>query len=936
MNIRRCSSFLILLITLLLCNSVAAISPPVESGYAIQTVANAGRYSPQLDFDLDRFERGHIALIESTGTALSSSACFLRYVRFDGVVWRNNAVNEFSCDPAVVNNQRGFVAAVLSDRTASLPIFNVLHVEINATLPSLSRIMLARMRGNAVLSTETIAVEAVDRGIQLEAAPDGVLHALWRTPSGAIRHAIRSTLGTWSINSLGILGSASAPATAMSADGRLLVGFVSGGQIGIWQYQNNAYVSFPAIPVQSIRPPIALHFRGGSVSEEVGVAAVRQDDGDQLYYLRGSLQGFAPPQFPALSGLGGAFRLLDRHALPNQLDPQASAWLAFENAGQTQLASFPASLANSLLVTQAQFGGLVQGLALSGNRQFAPAFDLNGSGELQWHQNEHWSIKDQALITGSFNVLAQAMDRDGSPLVLVRGASAMQLGSWSESTNQFQFEELPTALMPPVSQASMAYQFDAASALLSVAFQHPGSQTLHVIGRTNIGGWRLDYAGEVDAPGSGSQAQIAIDDRFERFVVHLNSSNFRPLLLTRFGGPLNASISTVLSASTAEDLQSKPRIALVPETGDLYVSFQPRTGELRLLHRRPNGSLTSDAIEHSGEIVGEHHDVAASALGEPGLIYSVRSGAQTRLFYRYVDDTRVFTELMRPAAEVGNLLGISLDLKNQSARLARVLRYQNGGLQPDHQLIFDQRRVGFSPSVLPWRAQRFSNFAPLSDRVLVNAELADRLMFFDGSTSSRLVLAQRMHQMDDEGTEIFSPIPPIQRFGSSFSCPCLNPAFSGVPISVCTIFNGGNVSKTHIDTTDLFRRLRDKFGTTAAGRYYLSLFAQHGNEIIALTLRNPRALGNRIRALMEFRPGLEALVAGTGAQERMSPAMLLQARSVWLDWRNNGTPALRATMQNELTRLNNLTVFDNMTFEQWFESLSVGTAGDRVFANGFE
>jgi hypothetical protein len=88
--------------------------------------------------------------------------------------------------------------------------------------------------------------------------------------------------------------------------------------------------------------------------------------------------------------------------------------------------------------------------------------------------------------------------------------------------------------------------------------------------------------------------------------------------------------------------------------------------------------------------------------------------------------------------------------------------------------------------------------------------------------------------------------------------------------------------------------------------------------------------------LMSFTPGLMKLATGNGAQERMTPEMLVQARNVWMEWRDFGSPALRATMQSELTRLNNLTVFNNMTFEQWFQSLTVGTASPQIFRDGFE
>ncbi len=945
MNLMR---FFAVLLSLLGTRALHALTPPVETGFAIQTISNRGPLAPMLDFDLDRFDRGHIAMVEIKGTALSTRACFVQYLRFDGMVWRNNTVNEFACNATAFNAQRGLIASTLSERDAPLPIFNILHAEPNAAPSGLSRMWLARMRGDQVLSTETIALEAVDRGIQLEASPDGRMHAVWRTPQGAIRHAIRATSGNWNVQTLGIIGPpASAPATAMSDDGRLLVGFVAGGQIGLWQHQNDAWTVLPSPVLQSVRAPLAVHFRADANGADIGVAAV--NDGDQLFYFRGNELGFPANQVPNLIGTMGAFRLLDRRALPNQADPQASAWVALENSGQTQLASLPLANNNSVLITQSQFGGLVQGLALRGARLYAIAFDRNGSRNVQWHQTEHWALRTQAA-PANVNVLSHVLDKEGSPLLLVRGLTSMQLGAWSESNNRFEFSDIPSGLMPTVAAASMDYQFDATSTLLSVAFQHPGTQKLHVISRRDSGIWQNEYAGEVDAFGSGVSAQIGIDDQFQRYVVHINSADFDRLLLTQFGGPLTGAQSITLDSTTSDLSQSKPRLAVIPETGDLYVSYQKSSNDLRVLLRRFNGDISSQAVTHTSDIVGEHHALSASVLGEPAIVFSLRNGNQTRLQYRYQFQGQWFEEPLRPAQDVGDLGGLALTLKNQNPLLARVLRIQNGGGGSGPQLIFEQRRVGFSPSVLPWRAQRFGDFVARNEVLALESDVGDHLMFFEGSANPRLVNALRMHQMDDEGNEIFSPLRPVPRAGQAMFCPCRNSALANPPIATCGAalnqpVNTDSVTavsmldqfdESHLQHRTLSPQLRALFNTTPAGRYYLSLHAEHGNEIIALTLRNPRMMVNRFRTLMSFTPGLLQLVRGNGAQERMSPEMLVEARNVWMEWRDRGSPALRATMQSELTRLNNLTVFNDMTFDQWFQSLTVGNAGPQIFRSGFE
>jgi hypothetical protein len=937
----------------LVLQSATALTPPVETGQAIQTISNRGTLAPMLDFDLDRFERGHVAMIAPTNTALSTGVCVVRYLRHDGMVWRNNAVNEFACDPNVFSTQRGLIASALSERDAPLPIFNILHVELGAAPNGVSRIWMARVRGNAVLSTDVIATEAVDRGIQLEAAPDGRLHALWRTPLGAIRHAIRTTNGTWSIQTLGIVGApASAPATAMSDDGRLLLGFVVNGEIGLWQHQNNAWTTLTAPLLQGVRPPIAVHYRPSTNGAEMGVAAINNMAGDQVFYFRGNAQGFPSAGTPTLIGNNGSFRLLDRRALPNQSDLLASAWVALEVAGQTRLVSLPTTASNPVSIGQAAYGGWVQGLALRGTRQFSVAFDTNGNRNVQWHQSEHWSLKMQAA-PGTLDLLTHVLDRDGSPLLLVRDSHAMQLGSWSEANNRFEFTDIPSNLMPQSTSPSMAYQFDANTTLLSVAFEHTSTQKLHVISRLNGGDWQTEYAGEVDSPGSGNDAQIAIDDDFQRFVVHINDASSDRLLLTRYGGPLSAPQSSEVDTTTSDLSQSNPRIAVVPETGDLYLSYQKSRHELRLMLRRFQGFFISQSITHT-DVVGEHHALALGALGEPALVFSLRNGNQTRLQYRYKFNGQWNEELLRPAAEIGALSSIALTLKNQSPFLARVMRMQSNGAPSVRQLIFEQRRVGFSPSVLPWRAQQFGNFAQVSSLFALDSDVGDHLMFFEGSAGPRLVNALRLHQMDDEGNDFFSPLPPRPRAGQTMFCPCTGINQSEVLIAICDGLIGPSTTSDlefappvsgaeinelrglHVQHRSMSQQLRSLFNTTPAGRYYLSLHAAHGDEIFALTLRNPRMMVSRFRTLMSFTPGLMKLATGNGAQERMTPEMLVQARNVWMEWRDFGSPALRATMQSELTRLNNLTVFNNMTFEQWFQSLTVGTASPQIFRDGFE
>jgi hypothetical protein len=133
----------------------------------------------------------------------------------------------------------------------------------------------------------------------------------------------------------------------------------------------------------------------------------------------------------------------------------------------------------------------------------------------------------------------------------------------------------------------------------------------------------------------------------------------------------------------------------------------------------------------------------------------------------------------------------------------------------------------------------------------------------------------------------------------------------------------------------LFAALRQRFTTTAAGRYYLALWASHGDEIASLALREPGQMAQRIRALADFAPGLQAFVNGAGFQHRLTPRMLAQARGVFEQWASSGSAELRAAANLELTRLDGFRDFEGLTFDQWFDALSVADAS-ALFGDGFE
>lgn len=909
--------------------------PETDNVYAIQTIASEGEFRNVLDFDLDRYERAHVAMIAPNGEATAQTASMqLRYTRFDGVVWREQVVTEFNA-PLDSNDGAGLLAASLSERDAPLPTFNMLFLDRGGPGVADDVVRLARAVGSSS-TVELVQAGSAERGMQLVAAADGTLHALWLDPTLAgIRHARRSPSGIWTqlIASDGV-SAPSAPSVAIDSNGVLILGFVEAGLIRLRRFDGSTWNVIAAPALASVRPPLAVQFRadGG-----IDVAAVRNDDGDALHYMQGTAEAFPVPGVALLLGFSGAFQLLDRNALPHQANASASAWLAFRNGGESQLASLPTA---ATLETQLQFGGSIRGLLLRDDRRYAIAFDLAGHGDVQLHQRGRNWLVNETVVDSSATVLAHTVDAAGSPLLLLRGSNAMQLARWSEALNALVLEPLPDMLIPPTNEASLAW-LDGSPGRTVVAFHHPGTRKLHAIEREEGQAWTETYADPSMGAGSGRQPRLAVDDIGQRWIAHLNLDGFDQLLLTRYG-PAPGSATEVLDTLTSDLSAARPRLAVVAASGDLHVSYhRAGAGELRLLHRRPSGSVTSTSILNPDQMTGELHALTSDAEGQPALVYSVRMGAATTLRYRYFRGLQMVDETLRPASDIGTLLGLELSLKNQSADLARVLRLQNGGGASGVNLYFEQRRVGFSPSVLPWRAQRFAQYTPPAAGVAMglDASVSDRVLVLSGGAVPSVGLAQRVSQADDLGVEVSFPLPAVQRFGSRFLCRCPGDELPGeTPLVSCRIAPARQaaLAPQQADGEALFASLRGLFQTSAAGRYYLDLWAEHGAEIARITLSEPTQLGRRLATLADFAPGLTALTQGNGSQYRMTPGMLQQARGVWEGWRDRGSPALRATMVSELARLQNLTVYNNLSFDAWFASLSVGSASPRIFGDGFD
>ena len=160
---RQCRSLLLTL--LVVCTAAPALEAPpdTDNTYAIQTIASDGAFRNVLDFDLDRFERAHVAMIAANGEASTQTASMqLHYTRFDGVVWRDQVVTEFNA-PLDSNDGAGLLAATLSERSATLPSFNMLFLDRGGPGVADDAVRLARAVGDTS-TVESVHAGSAERG----------------------------------------------------------------------------------------------------------------------------------------------------------------------------------------------------------------------------------------------------------------------------------------------------------------------------------------------------------------------------------------------------------------------------------------------------------------------------------------------------------------------------------------------------------------------------------------------------------------------------------------------------------------------------------------------------------------------------------------------------------------------------------------------------
>lgn len=374
-----------------------------------------------------------------------------------------------------------------------------------------------------------------------------------------------------------------------------------------------------------------------------------------------------------------------------------------------------------------------------------------------------------------------------------------------------------------------------------------------------------------------------------------------------------------------------------PVSGELLVYasyFDPAEGALRVLslrYQEDGWQFERDEIAVPATLnPGRVADIALDARAEPQLQWTrvVDGGTQLRRSERRAQGwSEIENDLF---AVSGQVVELELALRDGVSSMPRQVWIERRANGAEH-LRARARNYLRAPVTeefgeIPSGDCTVSTCSPHQRRFAYSALGDERLLWRDeGSTGRGLRMARHF----DADTPAPPPIdPPEVDFG------WFGTSFAQMSFSNCLKRGGANRMMRGGQTT-FDARLHAHFEQSEAGRYYLDLWRLHGREITALTLSNPRRMYQRMRTYSDFLPGLQALVEGRGHEYRMDARMVTAAREVWLGWAEDGSPALRQRVQNELVRLNQMNGFIGRDFATWFASLTPGPDVP-LFVDGFE
>jgi hypothetical protein len=739
-----------------------------------------------------------------------------------------------------------------------------------------------------------------------------------------VQRASRSTTGTWSVSPV-------SEGPAGTAIGSLALVQAGGGAHAMVYSEAPANTASTAVRrVLAVRYDVAGAAESRSVLETLALpagrfdslnvdAAALENDG-RLHVLRFRYDGQANTTRVDLLSQSASGAISSQNYLPTNAPNGPKALAAVPTGGQLRVLQVRVDTGD---IDEVRFGprwqsfdtGALDGSPADGNG-IAAVTDGRGELEVAFVDNgvlwlRHWN--------------------DGQPLD-------------SDLASVVRVPDLSLGAGPGV-QRTLAYIEDAPG--------QPGR--LHVLTRDLPGQWQTLALGEAAHPRAfhfQNNARLVLFRSLasDRLRAWSRSSDGSTQLLDHPGGSFGPGTGVGLSAEAWHD----------PQSGDtlVYASyFDPGQGALRVVRLRNEGGVwrfERDEVAVPAALQpGPVSDIAIDLRAEPRLqwTHAVAGGTQLR---RSALRGEVWTELGNELFTVSaNLIELELAFRDglsAQSRLVWIERRPNG----EEHLRVRTRNDLVSPPVIEEFGALPSGgclaCSPAQQRRFVYSAFGDeRLLWRDAGTGGQGLRIARVYSA---GLPTPPPIdPPLQqdrldsryagfaRMLFDFVC-CQCPPFGGCSQEQPCQWNplrpaAVDSSAQRGTGTQFNARLRNHFEQSEAGRYYLDLWRLHGPEVIALTLRSPQRMYQRMRTYSDFLPGLEALVDGRGSEFRMDARMVAAARAVWLGWAEDGSPALRQRVQSELVRLNQMNGFIGRDFASWFASLTPGPEVP-LFIDGFE
>ncbi len=120
-----------------------------------------------------------------------------------------------------------------------------------------------------------------------------------------------------------------------------------------------------------------------------------------------------------------------------------------------------------------------------------------------------------------------------------------------------------------------------------------------------------------------------------------------------------------------------------------------------------------------------------------------------------------------------------------------------------------------------------------------------------------------------------------------------------------------------------FHALESLMNQTAEGRRLANLYWQNTAEIVGIMLSNPPLLQATLQTVQDFQPGIASLLAGSGSEVLITPAMALEVNRLAGQFSILGSPNLRAAIGSEMAAFTNFSVFSNQDFNHWAGMLGI-------------